>query len=939
MEEEKKKERKRFGSGFRVLILVLVLVVAAFIALNEFYINILWFTEVGYLQVFLKALITKVTMGGPLFLGLFIILSIYYKLLTLAGGSVKIVKGGKKKFIRGKLPFLMAFVVSVLASVMITSDLWYRWLEFTNSVAFNVTDPIFNLDLSFYMFRLPFYEGLLSIGYILLAILFGSTVIYSLLVIATKNSEFKRIELQELQGIEMKGFFSRLWTSFRVQLSIFAALFFVLISISMYFKRFSYLYNVGNIIYGASYTDVHILIPFYLIMAGLSILAALATLYLGLAKKIKPLLITAALLVVVNLIGLGVAWIVDAYVVAPNEFSKEKEYIEYTIEYTRMAYGVNDVEVKEYDVQQNITADDIEKNETTVNNIPINDYLPTLDTYNSLQGIRPYYEFKDIDVDRYMIDDVYTQVFISPREMNNDRLDSTAQTWINLHLKYTHGFGIAMSPVNAVSKTGQPLLIAKNIPTESDYEDINVDQGRIYFGEAANTYAVVNTLSKEFDYPQGNDNVENVYDGEAGIPMTFLNKIAFSLSNGTMKFLLSSDVTSESKVIINRNIAERVAKIAPFFYYDDDPYVVVVDGKLYWIMDAMTMTDRYPYSKPYGNGSFNYIRNSVKVVIDAYNGDVTFYLIDETDPLAAVYAKIYPDLFTPFSDMPAEIKAHLRYSEDMFGVQADIYRTYHMTNATVFYNKEDLWEVSTQFYQTSSDPVNVNASYLIMKLPEREEEFLLMLPYTPQNKDNMVAWMAGICDGDDYGQLIVYQFSKQNLVYGTMQIEQRIDQDTTISPQLTLLSQQGSEVIRGNLLTIPIEDGLVYVEPIYIQASGGASSLPEVKKVIVSYGDSIVMTDTIDEALTQIFGLKGDNDSDTPVTDIPLDGTTAQLIAQAQDLYNKANAAAMAGDWANYGIYIDQLGDTLTQLEQLSGVTDVVNQVDQVDQTTDQTQQ
>ncbi len=573
---KQKPKRKLRGVGFRIVIIIAILLIAAFVGLNEFYINILWFQEVGYLQVFLKGLMTKLYMGVPLFVILFVILSIYFKLLTLSGGKTQVVEAGgtKKKFVRGKLPYLLSAGISIAASVLITSDLWYKWLEFRNSVSFNEVDPIFNYDISFYVFKLPFYQGLLSVGYTLLFILAASTVLYSLLIISEKNREHKQFDMQDIQ---FKGFFAQLWATFRVQLSIFAAVFFVMLAASMYLKRFSYLYDASGIVYGATYTDVHILIPFYLIMAGLCLLAALATLYFGLTKKIKPLLITAALLIVVNLGGVLVGVIIQNYIVSPNEYSKQSEYIGYHITNTQKAYNIDDVEVKEYDVQENISSTDILNNLTTINNIPVNDYLPAIDTYNSIQGIRPYYQFIDVDVDRYYLDDVYTEVFISAREMNNALLDTSAQTWINLHLKYTHGFGVVLSPVNAVTTTGQPVLISQDIPAKTTYSELNTNQERIYFGESTDTYAVVNTKTDEFDYPSGDNNMENQYDGTAGIPLTLYNRIAFSMSNATLKFLLSSDVTSDSRMIINRNILQRVEKIAPFFTYDDDPYLVTVD--------------------------------------------------------------------------------------------------------------------------------------------------------------------------------------------------------------------------------------------------------------------------------------------------------------------------------------------------------------------------
>ena len=909
---------------------IIAVVALLFVILNQFYIDIMWFSEVEYLQVFFKGIVTKLTLGVPIFVVLMIILSVYYKILSKTSTKNGVAVIDNESFVKRKLPFILSFVVSVFLSIQLTQSLWYKWLEFSNSVDFGKLDPIFSKDISFYVFKLPFYESLVNVGYTIIIVLAISTIAYSLFALLHTTNNNKRInpmpETPEAKIDDAKELISNIWNNFRIQLSFFVGAGFILYAISSWLRRYNVLYSSNGVAFGASYTDVNIMVPFFFILIILSVIAAVSSIIFGLKKKLKPLGITIAAMIIVNLIGGGVAGIVDALVVAPNEYSKESPYIEHNIEFTRAAYDLDKIEVKEFPANEPITKEDIIKNETTINNIPVNDYTPTLDTYNSLQGIRPYYQFNDIDVDRYTLDGEYTQVFISPREMNTNLLDTSAQNWINTHLKYTHGFGATVSPVNEVTSTGQPVMISKDIPATSEYEELQLDQPRIYFGEMEDSYAVVNTKAKEFDYPEGSANVENVYDGEAGIPLNFLNKLSFALDKGTLKFLLSTDITSESKILINRNVYDRVKKIAPFLSYDVDPYAVIIDGKLYWMMDAMTKTNLYPYSQPYSaQENYNYIRNSVKVVVDAYTGEVTFYIVDENDAIAQVYSEIYPDLFRSFDEMPQGFKDHLRYPEQLFDIQAKMYNTYHIENTGVFYNKEDVWSIANQYYGTEETAVKVNSAYMIMKLPEREEEFLLMVPFTPPNKDNMVAWMAGICDGDEYGTLIVYQFPKQSLVYGPMQIEKRINQDTIISQQLTLLGQQGSQILRGNLQTIPIDGGLLYMEALYIKASGEGKSLPEAKKVIVSYGDKIVMADSLNLALMQIFDLDEDDlkaplDPGTspeinPDNPNPPILTPADLINQANDLFTKANDAAKNGDWASYGKYMDELGIVLNSLK------------------------
>ena len=915
MSEEKKeapaeKKRPNYIKILIAAVCVLLFVFLFFVFFNSFYIDLIWFGEVGYTDVYLKELTTRAMIQAPIFFVLFIWISVYLRKLQKiyeSSKKFKVIETGKS--LKKRIVYLISAAAALIVSFIVTAEIWYKFLQFINSTPFGQADPIFGHDISFYVFRLPLFRTLITIAFITLITCAAASVVRAAVMHACSSGEFK----------EVKSTVKAFWNLIRVPLSIYAALMFVLLSVSTYFSRFEILTSDDGLFFGPSYTDVNVLSPFYIVIIAVCTICAVCVLILGIRQKIKPLVITLLAFMLINAGGTVYRIIVEAYVVSPNQFSKEEPYIAHNIEFTRLAYGLEDIETVEFNIDYALTAADIAANSTTVSNIPINDYMPTIDTYNSLQGMRPYYYFTDIDVDRYMLSGVYTQVFISARELDSGRLNVSAQNWINTHLKYTHGFGVAVSPVNKVTATGQPSLIVKDIPPKTDFDELAVKQPRIYFGEISQEYAVVNTLGGEFDYPSGSNNMENTYDGNAGIRMSLLNRLCFSVRYGTTKFLFSSDITSDSRILINRNVVDRVKKIAPFFIYDDDPYIVLDNGNLFWVLDAMTYTDKYPYSQPYDSTTGNnYIRNSIKVVVDAYNGDVKFYIVDESDAIVQSYKKIYPNLFTPAEEMSAELRKHLRYSETLFSIQANIFKSYHMTNPNVFYNKEDQWQIATQYYQASRTPAEVNPSYLVMKLPGKaKEEFILMLPYTPANKDNMVAWMAGLCDGEDYGKLVIYQFPKQSQVYGPMQIEQRIDQDTTIAPQLNLLAQQGSTILRGNMQTIPIENSILYVEAIYVQSGGGDQSLPEAKKVIACYEDKIVMADTLNEAIIKIFGEPASGTPpQTPSGPSQPAGneTLKEKAKRAQQAYSKAQEALKNADWAEYGRYMDELEKLLDEL-------------------------
>jgi hypothetical protein len=569
----------------------------------------------------------------------------------------------------------------------------------------------------------------------------------------------------------------------------------------------------------------------------------------------------------------------------------------------------------------------LQDNAATLRNVRLWDYRPLLQTYAQIQEIRLYYDFVDVDIDRYQFDGDYRQVTLAARELAPEQLRN--RTWVNEHLEFTHGYGLVMSPVNEVTPEGLPVLYVRDLPPEVSV-NLRIDRPEIYYGEKGGRYVFVKTRVQEFDYPKGDTNVRTTYQGKGGVSVgSVLNRLAFALRFGDSQIFFADALTSESRILFYRNIHERVRRVAPFLAYDRDPYLVVADGRLVWLQDAYTLTDRYPYSQPvddrfavHADRTGNYIRNSVKVAIDAYDGTLTFYIADPTDPLIQTYASIFPQLFQPMDQMPQSLRAHIRYPEDLFRIQAQIYATYHMKDPNVFYNKEDVWAIPSEVYQ--GDQLPMEPYYVIMRLAgEEREEFVLILPFTPATKNNLIAWMAARCDGEHYGELVVYNFPKQELVYGPLQIEARIDQDPTISAQLSLWSQRGSRVIRGNLLVIPLGDSLVYFEPLYLQAE--ASQLPELKRVIVAFGEKVAMEESLEEALQVVFGgtraiARGEETPAMGESEASgISPALADLIRAAREHYDAAQEALRQGDWATYGQELKALKEVLDEMARLTG--------------------
>jgi uncharacterized protein len=844
---------------------------------------------------------------------------------------------------------ILAVVVAGIFLGFAAAREWATVLLYLNGVPFGSTDPLFQNDVGFYVFDLPFWDFLRGWGFTVLVLAtLGSIIIYALGSLPAINRQI--IEAQRGKPTDLK---LDLDPRIGAHLSVIGAVFLVLIAIGYWLGRFDLLYSSRSVYYGAGYTDVNARLPALYIML---VVAALMAILLLVNMRIRTwrLLAVALGVWVVALIVVGGAYpaVTQEAVVKPNEAQLERPFIQNNIEATRRAFGLDKFRVTDVPAVTAVTPAQIAANPSTVNNIRLWDYRPLRDTYLQLQQIRPYYTFsanEGVDIDRYNINGNLQQVMLSAREMSTADLPERSRTWQNEHFYYTHGYGAVVSKVNSVIGEGLPELLVQNIPPRAAVPELQINQPEIYYGELTNNYVFVNSGRPEFNYPDETTESgarETRYAGAGGVRMSgFLEKALFAIRFGDGRILLSNDVTSDTRVLFHRNIHDSVRLLVPFLSYDGDPYLVIADGKLYWVQDAYTTTDRYPYATPY-NGRFNYIRNSVKVVIDAYQGTHTFYVSDPTDPLVQAYRRIFPALFADIGSMPASLREHLRYPEDLMNIQASMYELYHMTSPEAFYAREDQWSVPQGSQSERSAPLE--AYYVNMVLPKgTENEFVLILPFTPTRRDNMIAWMAGRSDGENYGQVEVIRYPKQEVVFGPKQIEARIDQDTTISQQITLWSQAGSEVLRGNLLTIPISNTVLYVQPLFLQAT--ASKFPELKRVIVATSSSVGIGEDLRSALEVAFKVRAPVVEGTPPTpqpgQTPVAGgtpgaatptpgtqpTRAPSLGSASDLtqsaiehYDLAQDALRRGDWATYGREIDAMKADLDALELLVGTPTAV---------------
>lgn len=908
---------------FTILAILVVFFITFFKWGVNLYVDLLWFKSVGYSSVFYTILLSD--LGLRLATGLFVFLVLLINLLLTRkplmealntsrrweeDGVITLHQSPLGKVVTPRVLTAVYFLASLLLAFLISAAVKDDWLivqQYLNATSFNISDPIFGKDAGFYSFKLPFYQFVYQI---LMWVIILSAVAVAAIYLFTDSA---------------RGGLSKLFDSVaaRYHLSALAAVFFIVKAWGYKLQQYYLMFSENGVVFGPGYTDVNARLLGLKILMVIALITAAVILVNIFMRRFRIILYNiGALLVVSVLIGSIYPAAVQNFIVSPNELSKEKPYIENGIKYTRFAYNLEKIEEKPFPAGKTLSKEDIIKNPETINNIRLWDWRPLSDTYSQLQEMRPYYDFKNIDIDRYVVDGEYRQVMLAARELDQDQLPDRAKTWINQRLKYTHGYGLAMSPVNEITAEGLPEFFLKNIPPTGN-TNLQVNRPEIYYGEATDQYVIVNTATPEFDYPiSGDENASTTYEGKSGVRVnSFFKKAVFALVFSDYRLLLASDIKSESQILFRRNIRDRVPHIAPFLKYDEDPYLVLSEGRLYWMWDAYTTTDMFPYSEPF-NGRDNYIRNSVKVVVDAYSGKVTFYAADPGDPVLQTYQKIFKNLFVPLAEMPRDLQSHIRYPVDMFMVQANKFTLYHMTNPEMFYNKEDKWNLPTEQYGREEQPME--PYYTITKLPgEEEPELVLIMPFTPKNKKNMIAWMAARSDGENYGKLLAYKFPKQELVYGPMQVEARINQDTTISQQISLWDQRGSAVIRGNLLVIPIKDSLLYVEPLYLQAE--QSRMPELRRVIVAHGDMVVMEPTLDLALERIFGegiggeqVPSPEDVQPPAEGIPT--SNRELINEANRLFNEAQDRLKNGDWAGYGNSMKELEDVLKKLATQSNI-------------------
>ncbi|MBW2120556.1 MAG: UPF0182 family protein, partial [Deltaproteobacteria bacterium] len=805
-----------------------------------------------------------------------------------------------------------------------------------------ISDPIFGRDVAFYVFSLPFY--LFVKAWLMGFVVFAAMVV---LLVYSRGNLF-RMELgapqadREIQSPPKL----KIDPIVRNHLSALGIVIIGLLVWGYWLKVFHLLYSTKGPAFGASYTDIHVqMVSYRILMVVLVALVILLAINMFRPRRGAILLGLASTLGAMVLASAVVPSLVQKIVVKPNELDKERRYIAYNIEYTRRAYNLDKISEKNFVANQDLTAEDLARNTMTLENIRIWDDRPLKETYGQIQSIRSYYGFSGIDVDRYLLDGRYRQVTLSAREISVDQLPSQARTWVNRHLVYTHGYGLALNPVNKVTQEGLPDLWVKDLPPVT--RGIEIRRPEIYYGEKTDNYVIVRTKEKEFDYPKGDLNVYATYRGDGGVQLnSFVRRLVFAISFRSTDILFTGYLTPESRIMFYRTISRRVKKIAPFLSFDRDPYLVIAEGQIFWILDGYTTSPMYPYSSRMSEKlglEINYIRNSVKTVVNAYTGKVTFYVIDGTDPIIQSFMEIFPSLFRPIDRMPESLRSHLRYPRDLFDIQASMYRSYHMQDVQVFYNQEDLWQVPMEMYADSQQ--QMKPYYIIIKLPdEKKEEFLLMLPFTPSEKDNMIAWLAARSDMPHYGDLLVYKLPKEKLIFGPMQVEARVDQQTHISRELTLWGQKGSRVIRGNLLAIPIEKSFLYVEPVYLQASqesqpGVAGTrktvgmtaarsvtpprsmgIPELKRVIVAYGNEVVMREDLASALAAIFK-KAELPEVGRQTTREEEGSIRELVVSALDQYRRAQRLLRTGDWAGYGEALDRLKRLLEKLESKTGVT------------------
>jgi hypothetical protein len=915
---------------FLVLSILVVVIFSSRTALS-YYVDSLWFGSLGYGDVFRKTLTLQWAVFAAFFAITFLFLYGWFVALRRAYGSdlpddyMIVVSGQSLKLPVARILHVLGLVVSLFIAVVTGASAMVEWPTFAlywyaPRTAGGSVDPIFGKPINFYLFSLPAWQSVT--GWLLtLAVIACAIAVFFIFVTGSTRM---------LSGRRGR-FSSRPWRGFSIAFGFLL----LILAMRVYIARFERLFDEHTIFGGVTYTDAHVMVPGMLaVCAALVLGAAIAIIGAVLVPRLRWLVAAVAPAVVCYLVLQILGWYVTSFIVKPNELVRERPYIAYNIDMTRQAYGLDRLAQREFPAETTVEAADPANNQATLQNIRLWDWRALQDTLRQIQEIRTYYDFPDIDIDRYEINGKIRQVMLAARELNVDKLPEGSRNWINEKLIYTHGYGITMNPVNGFTAEGLPTLILSNMPVQSTVEGILVKRPEIYFGELTNTDVYVKTRQQEFNYPQGQTNSLTSYEGNSGIPLGgFLRRLLIAFDRGDLtKLPFSDDINRDSRLLMRRNVRDRVAALAPFLTYDSDPYIVVGDdGRLSWIMDAFTTSDSYPYARHYalGNDFINYMRNSVKVVIDAYDGKTTFYVFDQQDPIIMAYRQIFPDLFRDAAAMPPALRKHMRYPELLFKLQAAVYGLYHMTDPQVFYNREDLWTVASEVGmddsgQQKTQPMEPN--FVLMKLPgETAVEFVEILPFTPANRNNLIGWIAGGSDGEKYGTAVVYDFPKTKLVDGPLQIEARIDQNAQLSGQLTLWNQQGSHVRRGTLLVIPCGHALLYAEPIYLQAE--RSPMPELRLVVLALQDRLAYGPTFESAMRALFGGEVSSLSGTAATSEPEHGAAASTSATKPGADVNTLITGAAKDLADYQRLTAEgkLGEAGQKLEQLKRKLDQLN--------------
>ncbi len=891
----------KFKSKKIITISVAIVILLTLFVGAKIYFDYNAYKEIGenFLEVFFTNLKIKVIFQALSFL--FVLLFSYISILILIK-NLKKIDSTFDVLDRKYIIIIGALILSAISSSIVGITMHEKYLLFSNPTMSEMSDPIFGNNIGYYLFTRPFYDALLTSlsgisGFIFIGILVIYIFLYARLGIVEVGNVFneKRIIVHNIVNL----------------------IFFLVI------KFLSYGVNAQNMLYesnasftGAGYTSVTIWKIYYSVIPYVLIAAVTLAVILFLTKRRKLAIFGISLYPLTYIGFMLVAMFTQTFVVNPSEVTMESPYIAYNIAATNEAYGINSIKTETFPISYDLTRNDLEKEHETVSNTRIIDYPSTLKAINQVQSIRNYYQFNDLDIVKYNIEGKPTAIGIAPREFNTDNIADSSKSFINERLKFTHGYGIVAVSVNSVTSEGQPEFVIKDIPTQSIYEDLQIKEPRIYFGEGDKDYVIAGSKYKELDYSLGDDDVEYSYTGKAGITMTPLNQILYSMYLGDFQLLISGYVDTNSKLLINRNVLRRVKQVAPFLTVDNDPYAIIdKDGRIKWIVNCYTTSEFYPYSQAnYFRGErVNYVRESVKAVVDAYDGTIKFYITDKTDLIAESYRKIYPSFFEK-GDMPEDISEHLQYPEAMFLLQSSVLKRYHTRNPEIFYNKTDLWDYAKEKYQ--GDEQYVSPYYSITSTFKDEGGLVLMIPYTMYGKQNLVGWLAVNCDRDGYGDMILYTFPKGENIYGTLQFENKIDNDPEISREMTLWGQGGSTVIRGNMLTIPVKNSLLYIEPVYI-SSGSQNSMPELKRVIVGYKDSIVMETSLETALYKLFDYTG-NSAPQPTPDTtPESGEPQPDTAKNPEIvkaYDKVKESMTKGDWDEMGKALEELESEINKL-------------------------